>query len=97
MSSAVPEKRDVKEPLLFECAWEVANKGSRQVASLSRQNFTEVWLDYSTVMIAHNSWRNLHGHQDQGAGHCLRVWRPVLLDRAVELQDRTDGGRSAGA
>ena len=54
-------------------------------------------VEYSTVMIAHNSWRNLHGHQDQGAGHCLRVWRPVLLDRAVELQDRADGGRSAGA
>ncbi|TDL23377.1 glycogen synthase [Rickenella mellea] len=26
MSSLVPEKRDVKEPLLFEAAWEVANK-----------------------------------------------------------------------
>lgn len=22
-------KRDVRQPLLFECAWEVANKGSR--------------------------------------------------------------------
>ena len=26
-ATAVPEKRDVREPLLFECAWEVANKG----------------------------------------------------------------------
>ena len=27
VAAAEPEKRDVKNPLLFECAWEVANKG----------------------------------------------------------------------
>lgn len=29
-TSDEPPKRDVKRPLLFECAWEVANKGEQQ-------------------------------------------------------------------
>ena len=31
--SEVVEKRDVHRPLLFECAWEVANKGERREGS----------------------------------------------------------------
>lgn len=66
MSSAVPDKRDVKEPLLFECAWEVANKGSYAVASLSLQQSTQVQLIllYSIMHTFFISWGHIHGYQD---------------------------------
>lgn len=33
-SAEVVQKRDVQRPLLFECAWEVANKGMRCLKDL---------------------------------------------------------------
>lgn len=73
MSSAVPDKRDVKEPLLFECAWEVANKGSYSVASLSLQQTAQLQLilHYSIMHTIFISRWHIHGYQDQGAGHSL--------------------------
>lgn len=79
-------KRDVREPILFECAWEVANKG---LPYLQINNYF--------ILLFYPSRRYLHRHQNQSARHRLRIRRQVPPHRALILQDRTHGGRVAGA
>ena len=49
----VIEKRDVKESLLFECAWEVANKGQLFSLRLFKRIFAVLflYLDVDDVLL----------------------------------------------
>lgn len=54
MAPAAPQHKDVYNPLLFEIAWEVANKG------LFAETFFRV---YNAIMLTNaiiSSWRYLH-------------------------------------
>ena len=73
-------KRDVRNPVLFECAWEVANK----VGGIYTVIKTKVPV-------------TVREYGDRYVFFPLLIYTPLmrkmLPDRAVELQDRTHGGR----
>lgn len=61
----MPENRDVYNPLLFEIAWEVANKGK---SGLNTYRYYACHL-YSA------SGRYLHCDQDKSTCYSSRIWR----------------------
>jgi hypothetical protein len=56
----VAVKRDVQHPILFECAWEVANKGGLGYHVAERDE---------RLTPCNSSRRHLHCYQDKGTSH----------------------------
>ena len=48
---SVVEKRDVHRPMLFECAWEVANKGEK-----AKVNTVDIGSATSTISASDAQW-----------------------------------------
>jgi hypothetical protein len=63
-------QRDVYNPLLFEIAWEVANKGNNK---RERKNTHTRGDTYADLSLIYSGWY-LHGHQDQSPSDDTRVW-----------------------